>query len=98
MFGSVAVLVTISCTSSFTVCGATTPGTGAIFTSFTVTWKLLVAVNTGFTMSDGSLFVTTIVTILVLGLWFWVGVQVNTPLVVMFIPDSGATIAYPVIV
>ena len=70
MSGSLAELVTVKSVSSLTVWVGITPSTGAMFTSCTTTVKLLVAVSSGLNESCGLLFVTTVVTMLVLGLWF----------------------------
>ena len=48
-----------------------TGSTGATFTSRTMTVKLLVALRCGLTRSYGLVLVTTVVIMLVLGLWFW---------------------------
>ena len=91
MFASLAVLVTVNRVSSFTVWAAITGSTGATFTSRTITVKLFVAVNCGLTRSYGSLLVTTVVIVLVPGLWLCAGVQVMTPLVLMLSPAGGFT-------
>src|SRR6202522_965781 len=89
MFGSVAVLVTVNGICSFTVCVPITGSTGAMLISFTITVKLFVAVNVGLTGSKLSLFVTTTVIVFVPGLCIWLGAQVKTPLLSMFIPCNA---------
>src|SRR5213078_4088109 len=73
--GSVAVLVTTSVASPWIALFCGTVSTGALFTSPTMTVKLLVALSEGRPLSD-----TRTVIRLVLGPWVSVGVQVNTPL------------------
>src|ERR1700678_692122 len=97
MHGSLAVLVTVKSVSSFTVLVGITGSTGASLTSRTTTVKLLVAVNTGLTRSYGSLLVTTVVTVLVPGLWFCAGVQVMIPLALMTMPAGAPISPYPVV-
>src|SRR3974377_661241 len=89
LLGSLVELVTLKRVSSLTVWVGITPRTGATFTSCTMTVKLLLAVNCGFRASEGLLLVTTGVTVLVPGLWFWLGVQVMTPLTSIVMP-AGA--------
>ena len=74
MLALVAVLVTVIRVNSLTVWVGMTGRTGATFTSWTMTVKLLVALNGGEPLS-----VTRVVRVLVLGLWVWVGVQVMIP-------------------
>ena len=69
MFDSVAVFVTRSRVSSLTVCVAMRGKTGAAFSSATITVKVSKAIRRGLAMSDGSVSVTEIVTMLVPGLW-----------------------------
>src|SRR6516225_8375604 len=89
--GSLAELVTLKSVSSLMVWFGITPSTGASFTSRTMAVKLLLAVNCGLSESYGLLLVTTVVTVLVLGLWFSAGVQVMRPLESMLMPAGGLT-------
>src|SRR5512141_110888 len=75
MSTSAAVLVTTSVVSSAIVRLAWTGSSGALFTSLTVTVKLLVALRLGTPLSK-----TRTVTVLVLGPWASVGVQLIRPL------------------
>src|SRR6266852_6114632 len=73
--GSVAELVTIKVVSSLIVCVDGTVSIGALFTSLTMTVKLLVSLNGGLPLS-----VTRTVMTLVLGPCASVGVQFRTPM------------------
>src|SRR2546425_8599617 len=89
MSESVAVLVTMSVVNSEMVRSVWAGSTGALFTSVTVTIKLLVALSGGKALS-----VTTVVMRLVLGPWASVGVQVMTPLVLICAPEGGLIKVY----
>src|SRR5438876_267626 len=82
---SIAVFVAVSVLSSVTVCAAGTVSTGAVFTSLTITVKLLVSLD-----GDAPLSVTRTVIRLVLGPWASVGVQVSTPVLGFRFTPSGA--------
>src|SRR6266481_2557619 len=75
MSESVAVLVTVSVVSVPMVRSGCGGSTGGLFTSVTVTVKLMVALKGGEPSS-----VTTVIKVLVLGPWASVGVQVMMPL------------------
>ena len=81
-----AVLVTVSALSSLIVRAPGAGNTGALFTSLTVTVKVLVALNGGEPLS-----VTMVVNVLVLGPCASPGVQVMTPLASMLAPAGGET-------
>src|SRR5439155_25534537 len=81
---SLALFVTVSVLSSDTVRSVSTISTGALFTSLTITVKLLVALNAGTPLS-----ITRVVIVLVLGPCVSLGVQRITPLVSMIAPDGG---------
>src|SRR5581483_3313227 len=89
-FWSVAVFVTtigVVATLLKFVCAG---NSGGRFTSLTTTLKLLVALN-----ACGELSVTTVVIRLVLGPWFFAGVQVITPLVELIdAPVGGVSSEY----
>src|SRR6266571_901684 len=78
---SVAVAVALSAVCSAMVCVPGTVSTGAVFTSVTITRKLLVTLMLGVPSSK-----TRTVTVLVLGPCASVGVQVMAPLVSMLAP------------
>src|SRR5580765_3926228 len=71
---SVAVALMLSAVCSAMVCVPGTVRTGAVFTSVTITWKLLVALRLGVPLSK-----TRTVTVLVLGPCASVGVQAMAP-------------------
>src|SRR5438876_10055539 len=82
---SVAQLVRTNALSSLMVWSAGTVTTGARFTSFTITVKLLLSLNGGVPLS-----VTLIAIRFVLGPWASVGVQVNKPLLESRLTPLGA--------
>ena len=90
MFVSVAALVKVNVLNSPIVCVEMFVSVGATFTSFTTTVNELVAVSLGLFVSKESRLVTTVVKVLVLGLWVCSGDQVMTPLALMLAPE-GAT-------
>src|SRR2546426_4948013 len=71
---SVAVALTLRKVCSAMVCVPGTVNVGWVFTSVTMTWKLLVALKLGVPLSK-----TRTVTVLVLGPWASVGVHVIAP-------------------
>ena len=81
-----AVFVTVSVVSSAMVRSVCPGSTGALFTSFTVTVKLLVALRDGVPLS-----VTIVVNMALLGPWPSLGVQLITPLELMLAPVGGNT-------
>ena len=83
---SVAVLITVSVVRAEMVRSVCAGRIGALFTSLTVTVKLLVALKGGVPLS-----VTTVLTVLVLGPCASVGVHVITPAVLMAAPGGALT-------
>src|SRR5580704_14613286 len=95
---SVAVLVTMSVVKSLMVALARGDSDGPLWTPFTTTQKLFVAVNSGFTESNTSLLVTTVVIRLLMPAWFVPGVQVMIPPALMLVPCGELIKAYPIVV
>ena len=91
MFVSEAVFVTVNRVSSFTVCVAMFDNTGAMFTSLTITVKVLVAVKIGLIRSKVSVLVTIVVIRFVLGLCACAGVHVMIPLALITMLLGGPT-------
>src|SRR5260370_1268624 len=83
--GSVAELVTVKVVSSLIVCVGGTVKVGALFTSLTMTVKLLASLSGGIPLS-----VTRTVMTLVLGPCASVGVQVSTPVAESSVIPFGA--------
>src|SRR5439155_1592791 len=84
--GSVALFVTTSVLSSLIVRSACAGNTGSLFTSVTVTVKILVAWSAGVPLS-----VTIVLNVFTLGPCASVGVQVITPLPLILAPAGGDT-------
>src|SRR5438105_2275498 len=77
---SVAVAVKLMVWPGLTVWLVTAASTGALFTSRTMIWKLLVTLNDLALIAGGLVSMTEMVTVLVLGPWVSVGVQEMAPL------------------
>src|SRR5581483_7792100 len=90
MSPSVAALVTVKVTNSFTVWLVCVGSAGPLWMGVTVTTKLLVAVSAFALTAPGSVLVTTVVNVLVLGTWPTVGVQWMIPLVSIVAPTGAA--------
>src|SRR5439155_25186428 len=89
MSASLAVFVTVSTVCSANVRVLCAGNTGALFTSFTVTTKLLVALNGGTPLS-----VTTVIIVFVPGPSASFGVKVMKPLASIFVLAGGDTNCY----
>ena len=90
MSPSVAAFVTVKVTNSFTVWLVCVGSAGPLWMGVTVTTKLLVAVSAFALTAPGSVLVTTVVNVLVLGTWPTVGVQWMIPLVSIVAPTGAA--------